>query len=169
MSFSPKSRLSKGVCVVEESGWDFISVQSCLGSCLQTAACFSPSALLHTCSTQLLVHALSCFWRKVLVPETQLRVFFLSETRKAYCIMDQLRENYANQSNHLVQLRNLNILFFPLPHLFHSHFLLLWLEDIPFAKENPGPSQRMLLQKRVSGKGLYLRFAIPQPSRILMC
>lgn len=126
------------------------------GSCLQTAACFTPSPLPQSCSTQSLVHALSCFWRSVLMPEPQLRVFFLSETRKAYCVMDQLWGNYANQSNHLVQLKNLNILLSLLPHLFHSHFLLLWLEHTPFAKENPGPSQCMLLQKLCNRrKGLW--------------
>lgn len=56
--------------------------------------------------------------------------------------------NVMNQSNaYLVQLRNLNKLLFP--HLSHSNFVSLWLEDMPFAKENPGPSQPMFLESMV--------------------
>lgn len=29
------------------------------------------------------------------------------------------------------------------------HFLLLWLESSSFAKENPGPSQHMFMEKQV--------------------
>lgn len=33
------------------------------------------------------------------------------------------------------------------------HFLLLWLEDSPFSKENPGPSQCMFLEKQEHREG----------------
>lgn len=56
-----------------------------------------------------LLRAWSCFWGSILIPEPGLNFLFLSGTRKVYCVIDQLRGNYANQSNHLVQLRNLNV------------------------------------------------------------
>lgn len=128
----------------KQTGFHFCSELP--GSCLQTALCFAPSAWLHRRSTQLLGGTLSCFWGSVLMPEPQLRGFLLSEIRKAYCVMEQMRGNYANQNNpYLGQLRNINILLSLILHLFHSH-LLLWLGDTTFA-ESTRHSQGTLLQK----------------------
>lgn len=146
--FSPKSRLSKGVCVAEESRQDFISVQNCLEAiCRQqrfsliSLAAQAQHTALSACF-ELLLEVRANSWA-ALQSVVFFSSFFLLETRKAYCTMDQVRENCANQSNpYQMQLRNLNISLSP-SHVFRSHFLLLWLEGTHFAKkktQHPHPT-----------------------------
>lgn len=90
--------------------------------------------------------------------EPQLRFFSpLSETRKVYCIMEPAEGKSCKSKQTLSgAIKTISIYYLPLPpssflyyygYFMTVHFLLLWLENSPFAKENPGPSQRMLLEK----------------------
>lgn len=93
--------------------------------------------------------------------ETPVKGFFsppLSETRTVYCIMKPAEGKSCKSKQSLSgAIKTILIYYLSLPpsssflyyygYFMTVHFLLLWLEDSPFAKENPGPSQHMFLEK----------------------
>lgn len=90
--------------------------------------------------------------------EPQLRVLSPSETRKVYCIMEPAEGKSCKSKQSLSgAIKKIFIYYLPLPpcssflyyydYFMTVHFLLLWLENSPFAKENPGPSQRRFLEQ----------------------
>lgn len=121
----PKKQIIQGgVCSGrKQMGFHFCS--ELLGSCLQTAVCFTLSPWLIRCSAQFLVCTLSCFWRSGLMPELQLRVCFPSETRKACCIMDQLRGKLCKSKQSLSGAIKKSLIYYSSPSPSISVLLLI--------------------------------------------